>query len=1743
MTPIYIFIIATFGTSFSQTLQNKQHHFKIRRQPYNIVYCNSTTKLVDSEQYPTQTHNGYYAAHILVQCMTKSMECKYQIKERPLFTLQTIRDHFTITAQPHEYSKTVPRQLTSRQISYMHHNCKDGVSNARPTQNCTSTTVHTYDWKTNRPDDVARAAALYIQFLLQVTSDLAGDRTVRFNEPMCEIHEITPYSEIYGLHPNDFVFDKFFNILPANPLCMGIADIGTAQRRLQSIVFRSTSSEGSEDDNSSSDEELGDVSHLQQPFDEHSIWRAETRHHTNDTISHYVTRTNLLTDNPSLSNSEWLSGVRPMPDTNDPTPRHGAQPTSDVQADCAPSAVQKDHEFQLSEQFQVHTSKQFPQFQILANEPRFQSLESQFEEAIDSQFQFSELFPVITSEQLQQFQSQFHTSGSQDQSHNIHMSASQFQNDTEQVQSRKELFDEFRYQFLVQNSGPQLQYANETTITTPPLRNPWNVFQERYKDQGLRQPEFRKFYFWPQRKDLERHYSEREAVQQFLAQHRNDYTYDFQHHLQGDQFQIDEFQSEQLPTASTTISPPFSPAENHIIEQFLQRVQSPDTTPTVSSTSKHNTEQHHTTQLLRGQQNIPTPLEASRAATTSITTAMTTQPHSIEPHLTWTPKPQLSQEKWNKAWQELDKTMQQTQSTTEHLQLSIHTASNHNKPLIATTKVQSKAKQRPKAKQMQHMQYYIARVYRFLYMLMHLLFGQAMQSDTEAANVHSTQPLQATQLNNATQQHYYQQQTGRWHRDKEQLQRKEGNKTCVFKSASYESSCEEKPQIAQHNKARQHKIELATQMQANETTSKRDNLSEATAMKSSATHAMQQAATAANARAAIATGSGLRSISLQFEDDRESKEKERPWNPDHCPKFAGYPICIITDAYTHCFMVIHVTFDFAMFIQEITRQSMHFVSQALPATVRTFSSSSQTSMAKRKIRRLGFPRQEYHKRGHSTRDMERYVSTMERRWGSDILITEQPKFQPPRTPPAINALNIAFLLATMSEQSWMLAAPTDRSGSPDRSATPRFVPVKSAKDMLHLAHAINTCKVEEHVRMRYINPDSAVVPPNYVRICHGTTWSNFVEIGRNRWQLKPHMGTGWRNLAEKFGGLRIPMAYGSPAFEEDQEAYKSAMTTACGYPQALNRGQIYYGLQETYDETLPFLVVMDYHVHPDNMLLTRESSNQIGFMTYADYMIFEGASIVPRAAQFPQQPKFVQQETFLELLWYDPVFFPWTQNVSREARQRQRKIPMEERDEPRHTARCRKIFQDDRASERLKHPYPVQVKPDELKFASSIVEARPVPPRRNTTPSADSSFKKTVKKCRFLNSFRVRFCERLNLVRKQPASERSGGYIIPKKGANKDYSEFASKVRADFKSRQERSQPIYLQPTPKNLAQKVSKDEQNREAQRILNANIQEQALERRRQIADCMDFSKTEAESFGSSTREEEDPDERANKKARLMEQQQELSEYLATANRSRDTELATVVARAYMRMMAGGKCKNPRCFRPPYALHPKAYCCTECGRAGRESETFGTTHCTTCNEVWGGVKAWVLLQSKPGPEREALLREAAADRFQDYNMGILYEISQKFAEVSKFDNAQAPMEVNSDDSQRIDNLFSLLEDRPIYPPSSQDAEAEEEGTRGGSGHAGKADEDSAARLRKFAVKILKQSNQPVTKETVEEMIAVNEEKSRQQRSRSSSSTDNPPKWYERPVQSSSSSSSSRQRVQPKGETKKQPIAKRRWT
>jgi len=58
------------------------------------------------------------------------------------------------------------------------------------------------------------------------------------------VYEITPYSEIFGLHPREFVFDKFYCMLPAE----GFADVGAAWKRQNGT--------GEEDsDDSDSDEE------------------------------------------------------------------------------------------------------------------------------------------------------------------------------------------------------------------------------------------------------------------------------------------------------------------------------------------------------------------------------------------------------------------------------------------------------------------------------------------------------------------------------------------------------------------------------------------------------------------------------------------------------------------------------------------------------------------------------------------------------------------------------------------------------------------------------------------------------------------------------------------------------------------------------------------------------------------------------------------------------------------------------------------------------------------------------------------------------------------------------------------------------------------------------------------------------------------------------------------------------------------------------------------------------------------------------------------------------------------------------------------------------------------------------------------------------------------------------------------------------------------------------------------------
>jgi hypothetical protein len=61
---------------------------------------------------------------------------------------------------------------------------------------------------------------------------------------MCEVHQIAPYSEIYGIHPREFVYDKFYFMLPAD----GVTDVGAAWKRRNCIEEEEEDSEGDSDE-------------------------------------------------------------------------------------------------------------------------------------------------------------------------------------------------------------------------------------------------------------------------------------------------------------------------------------------------------------------------------------------------------------------------------------------------------------------------------------------------------------------------------------------------------------------------------------------------------------------------------------------------------------------------------------------------------------------------------------------------------------------------------------------------------------------------------------------------------------------------------------------------------------------------------------------------------------------------------------------------------------------------------------------------------------------------------------------------------------------------------------------------------------------------------------------------------------------------------------------------------------------------------------------------------------------------------------------------------------------------------------------------------------------------------------------------------------------------------------------------------------------------------------------------------
>jgi len=57
-------------------------------------------------------------------------------------------------------------------------------------------------------------------------------RRVRFDDAATTVHEIVPCSEIYGVHPREFVFEKDYSMVPA----VGFADIATAWKRHQGVA-------------------------------------------------------------------------------------------------------------------------------------------------------------------------------------------------------------------------------------------------------------------------------------------------------------------------------------------------------------------------------------------------------------------------------------------------------------------------------------------------------------------------------------------------------------------------------------------------------------------------------------------------------------------------------------------------------------------------------------------------------------------------------------------------------------------------------------------------------------------------------------------------------------------------------------------------------------------------------------------------------------------------------------------------------------------------------------------------------------------------------------------------------------------------------------------------------------------------------------------------------------------------------------------------------------------------------------------------------------------------------------------------------------------------------------------------------------------------------------------------------------------------------------------------------------------
>lgn len=60
---------------------------------------------------------------------------------------------------------------------------------------------------------------------------------VHFDADAYEVYEITPYSEIYGLHPRDFVFGMGYEVIPAiNHIAIDVLAASRSERSQNEIL-------------------------------------------------------------------------------------------------------------------------------------------------------------------------------------------------------------------------------------------------------------------------------------------------------------------------------------------------------------------------------------------------------------------------------------------------------------------------------------------------------------------------------------------------------------------------------------------------------------------------------------------------------------------------------------------------------------------------------------------------------------------------------------------------------------------------------------------------------------------------------------------------------------------------------------------------------------------------------------------------------------------------------------------------------------------------------------------------------------------------------------------------------------------------------------------------------------------------------------------------------------------------------------------------------------------------------------------------------------------------------------------------------------------------------------------------------------------------------------------------------------------------------------------------------------------